>query len=152
MWAKMAGRAWERPGPQASRECPASWGQGGAHHVLPPTRRLGQGGWCGRACRGPSVAWSSSWSNKSAERRPKPRASHAWAQCPPFSLSLLIYEMGVLLGGLDVASYVHHRGLHEYCLPVLLERRGHLWSCSSWEGQSGRRRSTNSAGSARGEP
>ena len=98
MWAKMAGGAWERPGPQASRQCPAGWGQGGARHVLPPTRRLGQGGWCGRACRGPSVAWSSSWSNKSAERRPKPRASHAWAQCPPFNLSLLIYEMGVLAG------------------------------------------------------
>ena len=48
-----------------------------------------------------------------------------------------------LLGGLDIASYVHHGGLHEYCLPVLLERRGHQWSCSSWEGQSGRRRGTN---------
>ena len=64
----MAPVGWEGLRPQASGSCPA-----GRVPFLP------QGGWCGRARRGPGTAWSSSWGNKALWRGLRSRASHAWA-------------------------------------------------------------------------
>lgn len=142
----MAPEGWERHRHLGS--CPAGQGCRGGPAALPRTRRLGQGAWAeAPGLPGPAPRAT----------RPSGGGSGLGPAMPglhPVSLSLLVYEMGVLAGRISWSVMGSACGTPEVLPACLLERSDHLRSCSSREGQRGRASGAHSRspGSGREDP